>query len=302
MQSIWLIVQLLSCLALGFLLANKLPKIIENVFFKILPYFSYILLFAIAFEFSQVFETIQNPQAILKNAMIIAITTTLGSFVCCYFLFKSIGFGPTHGKVSFELLMRSLLNISYALLILVAGYFSAVCLSTFSFNVHINSWYLLLFFMLLIGLDLAHSPLDKSWLNWKILFVPLGAIIGSLLGALISVLIIKNIALKDLIMLSQGYGFYSMTGIVVSELRNAELGSTALMNDLFREIFSILIMYVIGWKYPRSAIASAGATSMDATLPMVKQACGNGYIPHAMVSGFILSILAPIAVGILAAI
>ena len=40
---------------------------------------------------------------------------------------------------------------------------------------------------------------------------------------------------------------------------------------------------------------------MDVTLPMVKQACGNDFIPHAMISGFILSILAPIAVSILAA-
>ncbi|MFW1916081.1 LysO family transporter, partial [Acinetobacter sp. ULE_I064] len=75
----------------------------------------------------------------------------------------------------------------------------------------------------------------------------------------------------------------------------------ALMNDLFREIFAILFMYMIGWRYPRSAISSAGATAMDVTLPMVKQACGNDYIPHAMVSGFVLSVLAPIAVSVLAA-
>jgi uncharacterized membrane protein YbjE (DUF340 family) len=40
---------------------------------------------------------------------------------------------------------------------------------------------------------------------------------------------------------------------------------------------------------------------MDVTLPMVKQACGNDFIPHAMVSGFILSVLAPIVVSVLAA-
>ena len=93
-----------------------------------------------------------------------------------------------------------------------------------------------------------------------------------------------------------------MSGIVVSELRNAELGSIALMNDLFREIFAILLMYILGWRYPRAAISAAGATSMDVTSPMVKQACGNDFIPHAMVSGFVLSILAPIAVSVLAAI
>ena len=155
--------------------------------------------------------------------------------------------------------------------------------------------------MLLIGLDLAYSPLDRSWLNWKIMLVPIGCILGSILGAIASSFLIQNVPLRDLIMLSQGYGFYSMTGVVITELKNAHLGSIALMNDLFREIFAILLMYLIGWRYPRSAISSAGATAMDVTLPMVKQACGNDFIPHAMISGFILSILAPIAVSILAA-
>ena len=123
---------------------------------------------------------------------------------------------------------------------------------------------------------------------------------GSILGALLSFYVIKGMPFKDLLMLSQGYGFYSMSSIVVSELRNPALGSIALLNDLFREIFAILLMYILGWRYPRSAIASAGATAMDVTLPIVKQACGNAFIPHAMVSGFILSILAPVLVSVLA--
>jgi uncharacterized membrane protein YbjE (DUF340 family) len=152
--------------------------------------------------------------------------------------------------------------------------------------------------MFIIGLDLAYSPLSRSWLNWRILLVPLSCVIGSLLGALVCIFFL-DINLKDLIMLSQGYGFYSMSGIVITELKNPTLGSIALMNDLFREIFAIIFMYLIGWRYPRSAISSAGATAMDVTLPMIKQACGNEFIPHAMVSGMVLSILAPILVSML---
>ena len=302
MQSLWLITQLFICLALGFLCARRIPISIEKLAFKILPYFSYLLLFAIAFEFAQVIDRIERPQAILSNAITIAFLTTLGSFLCCYFLFKSIGVKVSHGKVSADLFFKSLINISYALITLALGYFSAITLQQYITPIHLNSWYLLLVFMIFIGLDLAHSPIDRSWLNWKILIVPTGAILGSLIGAICSYLLIHNISFKDLIMLSQGYGFYSMSGIVVTQLKNPELGSTALMNDLFREIFAILLMYLIGWRQPRSAIAAAGATSMDATLPMVKQACGNDFIPHAMVSGFILSILAPIAVSVLAAV
>lgn len=301
MHSLWLIVQLLLCLFLGFAFAKKLPPWLEKLAFKILPYFCYVLLVAIAIEFAETLNSISNPSAILSNAITLAFFTSFGAFACCYVLFKAIGYQPTQGRVSFDLLVQSLLNISYAFLALGLGYAIAELSVYFDFNLHISTWNLLLVFMFLIGLDLAHSPLDRSWLNWKILLVPAGCIIGSILGAVLATLVINNISLKDLIMLSQGYGFYSMSGIVVTQLKNAELGSVALMNDLFREIFAILLMYIMGWRYPRSAIASAGATAMDVTLPMVKQACGSDFIPHAMVSGFILSILAPILLSVLAA-
>lgn len=301
MQSLWLIFQLLICLLLGFKAIGHLPQWLETWAFKILPYFAYILLVAIAIEFEQTLDSLSSASLILTNAIILALTTSVGAFLFCYLLYKAIGIQPTQGKVSLSLLSKSLINISYAFLALLLGYVIALLIKQLELNVHISSWNLLLVFMFLIGLDLARSPLDRSWLNWKILLVPIGCIIGSIFGAFIAALVIDTISLKDLIMLSQGYGFYSMSGIVVTELKNAELGSVALMNDLFREIFAILFMYMIGWRYPRSAISSAGATAMDVTLPMVKQACGNEFIPHAMVSGFILSILAPILLSILAA-
>lgn len=301
MSSFWLITQLLLCLCLGFIFAHKIPKKLVRFAFQVLPYFTYILLIAIAFEFSDILHQIERPIQILSTSFILSLVTSVGAFLCCYILFKSIGHQPAHGKVSTALLLKSLLNISYAFIALVLGYGLAELVHYFNLNLSISTWNLLLIFMLFIGLDLAYSPLDRSWLNWKIMLVPLGCIIGSLAGALLSSFIIKDVNLKDLIMLSQGYGFYSMSGIVVTELKNAELGSIALMNDLFREIIAILLMYSIGWRYPRSAISAAAATAMDVTLPMVKQACGNNFIPHAMVSGFILSILAPIAISILAA-
>ncbi|WP_180174685.1 lysine exporter LysO family protein [Acinetobacter sp. YH01022] len=302
MQSFWLIFQLLLCLVLGFVLARRLPHWLVHLAFKILPYFTYILLIAIAIEFRQTLHTIAQPWQILNQAAVLAILTSLGAFLCCYVLFRLLGYQPSHGKVSMSLVSKSLINISYAFIALLLGYVLSESTAYMGYTLHISTWNLLLAFMFMIGLDLAYSPLDRSWLNWKILLVPLGCIAGSLLGAFVTATLIQDISLKDLIMLSQGYGFYSMTGIVVTELKNAHLGSITLMNDLFREILAIVFMYIIGWRYPRSAISSAGATAMDVTLPMVKQACGNDFIPHAMVSGFILSILAPILVSVLAAV
>ena len=302
MQSLWLIFQLLFCLALGFAMAKRIPLLIIKICFKLLPYFSYVLLIAIAFEFSQLVDELQYPLQILSTSISIAFLTSLGAFIFCYLLFKWSGYLPSSGQVSLDLVLKSLLNMSYAFLALAGGYFLHTGLSLFDLSLHISTWHLLLVFMFMIGLDLAYSPLDRSWLNFKILLVPIGCIFGSLFAVMLYSFWNTDISLKDLIMLSQGYGFYSMSGVVVTELRNAELGSIALMNDLFREIFAILLMYCMGWRYPRSAISAAGATAMDVTLPMVKQACGHDFIPHAMVSGFILSLLAPVMVSVLAAI
>ncbi|MHA3892404.1 LysO family transporter [Acinetobacter sp. GXMZU3951] len=302
MQALILITQLLFCLATGYIFAKKIPTAFIQFCFKVLPYFSYILLIAISMEFTHALQDMSGSSQILSSAITLALFTTLGAFFCCFALYKFIGLQPMSGKISLALLLKSFLSISYACLALAVGFLIAKTLEHHAVSFQVNTWYLLLVFMFLIGLDLAFSPLDRSWLNLKILLVPFGCIIGSIAGALLASLFLKHIQLKDIIMLSQGYGFYSMSGIVISELKSAELGSIALINDLFREIIAILLMYCIGWRYPRSAIASAAATAMDVSLPMVKQACGNDFIPHAMVSGFILSILAPIAVSILAAI
>ena len=64
--------------------------------------------------------------------------------------------------------------------------------------------------------------------------------------------------------------------------------------QIYLEIVAILLMYTMGWRFPRPAISSAGATSMDVTLAMVKQSCGTHYVPHAMMSGLLLSLLAPL--------
>lgn len=302
MYALWLIFQLLFCLALGFFLAKKIPTALKHIAFQVLPYFSYVLLIAIAMEFFQALQYMTNFTVILVPALTLAACTSIGAFLCCYVLFKALGYQNSSGRVSLALVFSSLLNMSYACLALILGFGLAYAAQYYNFSLDMHSWWLLLIFMLLIGLDLAYAPLDRSWLNWKILLVPLGCIVGSILGAYISYILLKQISFKEALLLSQGYGFYSMSGIVISELKGAELGSIALINDLFREIFAILLMYCLGWRYPRAAISSAGATAMDVTLPMVKQACGNDFIPHAMVSGFILSVLAPIAVSVLAAI
>jgi len=122
MQSLWLIFQLLFCLFLGFILARRIPIVIERISFKILPYFTYVLLVAIAMEFADTLHSLANPEQILSIALLLSLSTSLGAFLCCYILFKLAGYQPMQGKISSALMFKSLLNISYAFIALLFGY------------------------------------------------------------------------------------------------------------------------------------------------------------------------------------
>lgn len=58
-----------------------------KICFKLLPYFSYVLLIAISFEFSQLVDELQHPLQILSTSISIAFLTSLGAFAICYLLF-----------------------------------------------------------------------------------------------------------------------------------------------------------------------------------------------------------------------
>jgi len=299
MTSLVLILQIFACLSLGYFLAPHLSQPLKQFVFKILPYFSYILLISVAFELTQALNHIENPTAILPPALLIAFTTSVGSFFICLMVYKLIDRQSVQGKISLHLFLNALKNIGKAFLALAVGIVLGMLVNAAEFQMTFNSWYLLLVFIFLIGVELAFTQFDRSWLSWKILLVPVAAFVGSCLAALLNYFILSNdYGLNEVMALAQGYGWYSMSGILFTELHSAKLGGIALLTDLFREIFAILLMYCLGWRFPRSAISSAGATSMDVTLAMVKQSCGTHYVPHAMMSGLILSLLAPLLISL----
>ncbi|MCH7332991.1 lysine exporter LysO family protein [Acinetobacter modestus] len=299
MQSFVLIFQIFIAISLGYFLAPKLSQRIKQFVFKILPYFSYLLLISVAFELTQALNHISDPAAILPPALLIAFTTSVGSFFICLITYKLIDRQSIQGKISLHLFINALKNIAKAFLALGLGILLGILVTQSNLQIAFNSWYLLLIFIFLIGIELAFTQFDRSWLSWKVLLVPAAAFVGSCLAAIVNYLILSNhFNLNEIMALAQGYGWYSMSGILFTELHSARLGGIALLTDLFREIFAILLMYCLGWRFPRSAISSAGATSMDVTLAMVKQSCGTHYVPHAMMSGLILSLLAPLLISL----
>ncbi|MBK9055736.1 MAG: lysine exporter LysO family protein [Chloroflexi bacterium] len=131
----------------------------------------------------------------------------------------------------------------------------------------------------------------------KILLLPAGIIAGSLLGAAAVSLLIP-ITLRDALAIGSGMGYYSLSSILIAELRGETLGALALLSNILRELLTFVLaplLVRLGGKL--GPIASGGATVMDTTLPVVIKYAGKEYV----VIGFISAILVTMAVPLLIA-
>lgn len=152
--------------------------------------------------------------------------------------------------------------------------------------------YWLFILLLVIGIELTHTEFDRSWLAWPVLRVPLLVIVGSLIGGLI-VSLLTDIKPSIALALSSGFGWFSLSGALASQHLGESYGAIALLTDLMRELLGILIVFMLGNRFAQASVGVCGATSADTTLPFIRQACGQDFIPVALMSGLVLTLSGP---------
>lgn len=97
-----------------------------------------------------------------------------------------------------------------------------------------------------------------------------------------------------------GFGWYSLSGILVARLHSPGLGALAFVTNVVRELLAFLLVPVLTARIGTlAAIAPCGATAMDTTLPVVCQAAGPTAAVTAFLSGLTLSLSVPILVPVL---
>ncbi len=135
------------------------------------------------------------------------------------------------------------------------------------------------------------------WVRPKILLLPAAIIGGSLLGAAAISLVIP-ISLRDALAIGSGMGYYSLSSILIADLRGETMGALALLSNIFRELLTFILAPLLIWLGGKlGPIASGGATVMDTTLPVVIKYSGKEYV----VIGFISALLVTLAVPVLIA-
>lgn len=163
-----------------------------------------------------------------------------------------------------------------------------------------STWVLyLLMFLVGIGVGADKKALRTlATFNVKILMVPVSTIVGTLLGVSLVGLFIQQLSLTELLAVGSGFGYYSLSSVIITELHSAELGVIALLSNVIREVitllFAPLFMRLCGKLAP---IASGGATSMDTTLPVITNVSGKEFALVALFNGIVLTILVPFLVA-----
>lgn len=159
--------------------------------------------------------------------------------------------------------------------------------------------YLLLF---LIGLT---AGADRN--TWRVLraagaaslAAPACAILGSAVGAIGFGLLAGGRPVSEMLAVGMGLGYYSLSSVMIEQLRGAELATIALLANILRELTTMLFAIPLGRLFgPLAPVAAGAATASDTTLPAIIAASGRGYAIPAVFTGISLTFLVPILVTV----
>lgn len=161
-----------------------------------------------------------------------------------------------------------------------------------------SSW-LLCLLLFVVGIGLGQNK--EIWIKlrrmgWKVLMIPAGVAVGSLLGALLMGYLIRMPANESL-SVGAGFAWYSLSGLMIKGFGNVELGAIALLSNCFREFLAILLLPILARYMGKvTALAPGGAACMDTLLPLIDQTCGKEISLLGFISGVILTGMVPILV------
>lgn len=157
---------------------------------------------------------------------------------------------------------------------------------------------LLLFF---VGIDIGRN---KDIINqiksngYKILLIPLSVALGSIAGSILGGLAL-GLPLNESSAIGAGFGWYTLSAIVLAKY-SVQTSALAFITNVCREIIALIsIPYIAKHLGKLEAIAPAGATAMDTSLPVISRSTDSNTAVISFITGAVLSTLVPIMVPLL---
>ena len=150
-----------------------------------------------------------------------------------------------------------------------------------------------------VGVDIGGNR--KAWqqlrqLGFKALLFPVFVGVGSIAGAIIIGFFLR-LPFNEAGAIGAGFGWYSLSGVLLAKIHSAELGALGFLTNVLREIIAILSMPLLAkYRSYMVAVSTGGATTMDSTLPIVARVTNGEMTMLALVNGFTLTMAVPVLV------
>lgn len=196
--------------------------------------------------------------------------------------------------------------------LLVVGAFVAGCLvGCITGGLHdVHEWtlYLLYALMFQIGISVGCSDNLGEILRTfrpKMLLIPLATIGGTLLFSAFAALLLAKWRVAECLAVGSGMGYYSLSSIIITQLKTAslgtqlaaELGTIALLSNVFRELSALLLAPWIRRHFGILApISAAGVASVDVVLPTIVRVSGKKMVSISLFHGMLIDMSVPVLV------
>lgn len=166
------------------------------------------------------------------------------------------------------------------------------------------SIYILFLLMFVVGVSIGadikelYRPLRQY--RMKILLIPIATILGTLSFCTVLGLFLDGISVRETVAIGSGFGYYSLSAVFLKELAGVEIGTMALIGNLYRELFTLLFTpFLVRYFGKLAPISSAGATSMDTSLPIITRYAGENFVVVSLFHGIVVDMSVPVILSLL---
>jgi len=162
------------------------------------------------------------------------------------------------------------------------------------------SFYTLCALLFAVGVTVGNNTeLLKSFkrLDPRLMLLPLMTITGTLAATAIASIGLPGRSMTDCLAVGSGFGYYSLSSILITQYRGPELGTIALLANIVREVVTLLgAPLMVRYCGPLAPISSGGATTMDTTLPIITRTSGQDFVILSLFHGFLVDFSVPFLV------
>ena len=269
---------------------------------RFLSWIVYVILFFMGISLAFLDNLSANLLSILHYSVVTVVVILLCNIAALFWLERTIPWKNNHQQEKLPSRIAMALESLKLCGVVVLGFLLG--LTGWSFLQHATeaSEYTLIFLLFLIGIQLRNNgmTLKQIVLNRRGMIVAIVVVASSMVAGVINAVIL-DLPLKTGLAMASGFGWYSLSGILLTESFGPVIGSAAFFNDLARELIAIMLIPGLVRRSRSTALGLCGATSMDFTLPVLQRSGGLELIPAAIVHGFILSLLVPVLMAFFSA-